>query len=145
MRARAAAVALALAAPPATAQEVLTIEPPTRIPLGTVEEAVPEVQQPQVASAAGALLRALDKITGVVTDFEIASGQTVEIGNLTVTLGDCRYPVANPAGDAFVLVSVRTIATETAIFEGWLIASSPALSALDHPRYDLWALRCRQG
>ena len=28
------------------------------------------------------------------------------------------------------------------LFEGWMIASSPALMALDHPRYDVWALRC---
>jgi hypothetical protein len=32
---------------------------------------------------------------------------------------------------------------ETALFEGWLIASAPALNAMDHPRYDVWALRCR--
>ena len=31
---------------------------------------------------------------------------------------------------------------EKALFDGWMIASSPALSALDHPRYDVWVLRC---
>jgi len=28
------------------------------------------------------------------------------------------------------------------VFKGWMIASSPALNALDHPRYDVWVLRC---
>jgi hypothetical protein len=28
------------------------------------------------------------------------------------------------------------------VFSGWMIASSPALSAMDHPRYDVWILRC---
>ena len=28
------------------------------------------------------------------------------------------------------------------IFDGWMIASSPALNPLDHSRYDVWALRC---
>ena len=28
------------------------------------------------------------------------------------------------------------------IFKGWMFASSPALSALDHPRYDVWVLSC---
>jgi hypothetical protein len=28
------------------------------------------------------------------------------------------------------------------VFSGWMIADSPALSALDHARYDVWILRC---
>jgi hypothetical protein len=28
------------------------------------------------------------------------------------------------------------------VFQGWLIGSAPALHALDHPRYDVWVLRC---
>ncbi|MGB0439332.1 MAG: DUF2155 domain-containing protein [Paracoccaceae bacterium] len=28
------------------------------------------------------------------------------------------------------------------VFEGWIIASSPALNAMDHARYDVWVLRC---
>jgi hypothetical protein len=28
------------------------------------------------------------------------------------------------------------------VFSGWMVASSPALSALDHPRYDVWVLNC---
>jgi len=27
-------------------------------------------------------------------------------------------------------------------FSGWMFADSPALSALDHPRYDLWVINC---
>lgn len=27
-------------------------------------------------------------------------------------------------------------------FSGWMVASSPALSALEHPRYDVQVLRC---
>ena len=28
-------------------------------------------------------------------------------------------------------------------FSGWMVAASPALSALDDPRYDVWLLRCK--
>ncbi|MEM8579848.1 MAG: DUF2155 domain-containing protein, partial [Pseudomonadota bacterium] len=28
------------------------------------------------------------------------------------------------------------------LFEGWMLASSPALMALDHPRYDVWVTAC---
>ena len=27
-------------------------------------------------------------------------------------------------------------------FSGWMFASSPALSAMEHPVYDLWVLDC---
>ena len=29
------------------------------------------------------------------------------------------------------------------VFSGWMIASSPALNALDHARYDVWVMRCK--
>lgn len=61
---------------------------------------------------------------------------------LDVTLSDCRYPTDNPTGDAFAFVTVREKADPAIWFEGWMIASSPALSALDHSRYDVWVLRC---
>ena len=31
---------------------------------------------------------------------------------------------------------------ENRLFAGWMIASAPALSALEHPRYDIWVIRC---
>jgi hypothetical protein len=93
-------------------------------------------------TAQGGVVRVLDKINGTLTDLELASGETAEVGTLTVTMGECRYPAENPSGDAYALVSIRTRADETALFEGWLIATAPALNAMDHPRYDVWALRC---
>ena len=36
--------------------------------------------------------------------------------------------------------AVHTLSALT--FAGWMIADSPALNALDHPRYDVWVLRC---
>ena len=51
---------------------------------------IEEVEQEQVVSADGAVLRALDKISGVVTDLEIQTGESLEYGRLTVELSDCR-------------------------------------------------------
>ena len=28
------------------------------------------------------------------------------------------------------------------VFSGWMYASSPGLSALEHPVYDIWVIRC---
>jgi len=105
-------------------------------------DAIEEVQQPQAAAAAGAVLRGLDKTSGTLTDLEMVNGQTAEYGRLQVTLGECRYPAGNPAGDAYAYLVIRAEGVERPVFEGWMIASSPALNALDHSRYDVWVLRC---
>lgn len=90
----------------------------------------------------GAKLRALDNITQRLTDIEIAVGETVTYERLAITLRDCRYPVDNPASDAFAYLVIRDARDNAPRFSAWMIASSPALSALDHPRYDIWVLRC---
>lgn len=109
--------------------------------------AAPQMATSQGTSVAtgtgtGAVLRTLDKVTGMVSDIEVVSGQTMGYGTLEVTLTECRYPASNPAGDAFAFVVVMDASRRQDIFEGWMIASSPALMALDHARYDVWVLRC---
>ena len=93
-------------------------------------------------SGAGGVIRVLDKINGEVADVELRTGETRQVGRLLISLGDCRYPADNPAGDAFEWLTIRYQGQEEAVFQGWMIASSPALNAMDHPRYDVWALRC---
>jgi hypothetical protein len=100
-------------------------------------------EEAAVAASGGALLRGLDKVSGEVTDLDLSVGETARLGRLSVTLGECRYPVEDPAGDAFAYVRVEAEGMTGPAFEGWMIASSPALSALDHPRYDVWVMRCR--
>jgi hypothetical protein len=102
---------------------------------------VPDRPAEEAASASGGVVRVLDKSSGRVTDLDLPSGETGQVGSLSVTLLDCRYPVSNPAGDAYVLLSIRYRDPDP-VFQGWMIASSPAVSAMDHPRYDVWALRC---
>jgi len=101
-----------------------------------------QVQTP-TSEASGAILRGLDTMTGITKDIAINVGQTETYERLEITLGDCRYPTGNPATDAFAYLTIRDIREDKPRFEGWMIASSPALSALDHPRYDVWVLRCK--
>jgi hypothetical protein len=95
----------------------------------------------EVAVGDGALLRGLDKISGATTDIELRNGATTSFGQLSVTLSECRYPVDDPASNAFAHLSIAGAGGGN-VFDGWMIASSPALSALDDPRYDVWVLRC---
>lgn len=99
-------------------------------------------QNPQAVSGAGAVLRALDKVNGATVDVQVGAGETGELFNLDVALADCRYPAENPTGDAFAYLTIWEKGEVQAVFEGWMIASSPALNALDHSRYDVWVMRC---
>lgn len=95
-----------------------------------------------VSTGSGATLAGLDKLSGKSATLDVKTGQTVALGFLQITLGECRYPSANPSGDAYAWIVVRDQAKEAPVFQGWMIASSPALSALDHARYDVWVKAC---
>lgn len=105
----------------------------------------PAVAQ-DAAVAPAALLRTLDRRTGAVEDVLLEAGGTMRLGRLAITLSECRFPAANPAGDAFAHLVIADTEAETEaappVFSGWMVASSPALNPLDHPRYDVWVLRC---
>ncbi|MDP3195728.1 DUF2155 domain-containing protein [Tabrizicola sp.] len=119
---RALAVFLAMAFP-ASAQEVQ--------PAG-----------PEFSDSQGAELRFLDKLTSETGDVELGVGQAAKFGRLVVQLDSCRFPTGNPASDAEAHLTILEETTNTQLFAGWMLASSPALSALDHPRYDVWVLNC---
>ena len=96
----------------------------------------------EVASASGGVLRALDKISGDTVDLEVATGASTTLGNLQIALVDCRYPVGDPAANAYAALEITETGKPGALFSGWMIASSPALNALEHFRYDVWVIRC---
>jgi hypothetical protein len=103
------------------------------------------VAQSNVKTKSGATvqLRALDTITGLVEDIDLAVGDTTVYERLMISVKECRYPSGNISADAFAYLVIRDVRETLPAFEGWMIASSPALSALEHPRYDVWVLHCK--
>lgn len=95
-----------------------------------------------VSQGSGAELRGLDRLTGELHDYEVPAGGSVQFGSLRISLVECRYPTANPSGDAFAYLLIDNAETGTKAFEGWMIASSPALNPLEHMRYDVWVISC---
>ena len=87
-------------------------------------------------------LRVLDKLTGKITDLDLSAGESQSVGRLTVGLEECRYPADNPTADAFAHMIITDTSATKPVFSGWMLASSPALSALDNARYDVWVLGC---
>lgn len=99
----------------------------------------------EMETAPGGTLRLLDKITGKLVDLPLSTGQAAVQGRLTVQLDECRFPKDNPAADAQAHLTVMEEGRPDPVFSGWMLGSSPALSAMDHPRYDVWVLSCDSG
>ncbi len=100
-------------------------------------------QGQEMVQGATVTLRGLDRIAGETTELRIGAGEQVEYGRLRISLRECRFPAANPASDAFAFLEIEDMRLGERVFEGWMIASSPALNALDHVRYDVWVIGCQ--
>lgn len=103
--------------------------------------AFPAVAQ-DVTNAPSAQLRALDKTSGDTVDIEMRVGEERQLGSLRIVMSECRYPTGNPSGNAYALLEISENGRSGTLFSGWMIASAPALSALEHRRYDVWVIRC---
>jgi hypothetical protein len=93
-----------------------------------------------------ALLQGLDKVTARISTIEAPVGDVVRFGTLEIIARVCdkRPPEEPPESAAFLDIwEVRRGEPPTSVFRGWMFASSPALSALEHPVYDVWVLDCR--
>ena len=93
-----------------------------------------------------AVLRALDKMTARVEELEIPTGQPFKFGTLIITVRACRVtpPEETPEAAAFLEISeFKPGENDTPVFRGWMFASSPALSAMEHPVYDIWVTGCK--
>ena len=93
-------------------------------------------------SARGGVVRWLDKVSGETGDIELSRGQAVQNGRLTIQLDDCRYPSDQSPTEAYAHLTILDALMTEPAFSGWMLASAPALSAMDHSRYDVWILRC---
>lgn len=92
-----------------------------------------------------AILQGLDKVTGRVQKLEAPVGATIHFGTLEIIARTCRKrpPEEQPEAAAFLDIwEIKQGEAAVSLFRGWMFASSPALSALEHPVYDIWVLDC---
>ncbi len=93
-----------------------------------------------------AVLQGLNKVTARVSAIEAPVDGTVLFGTLAITVRTCHKspPEEPPESAAFLEIDdVKPGEQPVELFSGWMFASSPALSALEHPVYDIWVLDCR--
>jgi hypothetical protein len=94
-----------------------------------------------------AVLQGLDKITARTAVLRLPMGEEVDYGTLRLTARACLTtpPTEPPESAVFLEIQVADpgAPTKTA-FSGWMFASSPSLSALEHPVYDVWPIECAE-
>ncbi len=93
-----------------------------------------------------AILQGLDKITARISTIRAPVGQPVRFGMLEITARACdkRPPEEPPESAAYMEIrELRPGEAPARVFAGWMFASSPALSALEHPVYDVSVVDCQ--
>lgn len=92
------------------------------------------------------LIRALDKITARITEVELPEGLEIRFGALAIRARTCksRPPEEQPETFAYLEIDdVKRGDERVRLFNGWMLASSPALNPLEHPVYDVWVISCK--
>lgn len=92
-----------------------------------------------------AALHALDKIAARVSKMWVPVGAVAEFGRLSIDVKACRKrpPEEPPEAAAFLeIVDSGRDGQAVDVFRGWMFASSPSLSAMEHPLYDIWVAGC---
>ena len=91
-------------------------------------------------------VRILDKITAATKTFDLEIGKTVAYGNLRIRPMTCKKtpPIEEPESASFLQIWEKLHeGSDQWVFSGWMFASSPSLSAMEHPVYDVWVTGCR--
>lgn len=103
-------------------------------------EARPSIPQPFVS------LQALNKITARVSELQARVGESARFGALLIEPQTCMVTPPTEAPESAAFLQIKEIlpgsAEERGVFSGWMFASSPGLSAMDHPVYDVWVMSC---
>lgn len=95
-----------------------------------------------------AKLQAMDKITGKVSVIEAPVNAETKFGSFSIVVRACKTRPPEETPDNFAFVDVTDTQQDgkvVNIFKGWMISSSPALNAIEHPIYDVWLLQCMNG
>lgn len=112
----------------------------------------------------GVLIGALDREKGTNVRVRVPVGSQVTYGSLRLKLSACYASNPEDAMESWAYVEVTDMGRqnlnqlavlpqrdrrsmkeankERVIRKGWIIASSPAVTPIDHPTYDMWLVSC---
>lgn len=122
-------------------------------PLGAQQNGVARERVPHTPDVEYqvAILQGLDKITARISPIYATLGLPTYFGTLEIVVRACREtpPTEPPESAAFLEIREVPPAADREreprlLFSGWMFASSPAVSALEHPVYDVWVVDCEE-
>ena len=92
-----------------------------------------------------AVLQGLNKVTARILRIYAPVNQSVSFGTLQVVVRSCSKapPEEPPESAAFIEITEKRLSdAPKRVFSGWMFSSTPALSAMEHPVYDVWVVDC---
>ena len=91
-----------------------------------------------------AKFKLLDKISNKLSEKTIAVNDSDSIGTLSIKVYSCFTEPPDEIPEDYVLIDVKNVFEDKtkSIYKGWMISSSPDVTPLEHPIYDLWLLEC---
>ena len=93
-----------------------------------------------------AILQGLNKITAKTSALKVKVGEKTNFGSLSIEVKKCwkSPPDQNPENKILLKISeVDGDGLDNVIFYGWMFSSSPSISGLEHPIYDIIAISCK--
>ena len=91
------------------------------------------------------VLRGLNKVTGKTSTLNSPVGTTVRFGTLDIAVHRCwrSRPEERPENAALLeVLTLKPGRSPARIFLGWMFSSSPGLSSIEHPVYDITVINC---
>ena len=85
----------------------------------------------------------LDKIRAQPSTLQVKVGQSGTFGTLTVNVRSCATRPPDQPQDSAAFIDVTDSRRQGAVFHGWVLANTPAVSVMEHPVYDLRLATCR--
>lgn len=94
-----------------------------------------------------AVLQGLDKITARTTVIRARVDEEAAFGTLRIRARACLTTPPTEPPESAAFLEIRAVEPDGSLesaFSGWMFASSPSISALEHPVYDVWVIECAE-
>ena len=116
--------------------------------LSDVEEIKPDSDISRFNNVA--VVQALNKTTAKTSIIDLKVGEKISYGSLKIIAHKCWQSPLEQKPENKILLEIFEVKNETSekslekrIFYGWTFSSSPSISGLEHPIYDIIAINCK--
>ena len=91
-----------------------------------------------------ATLKLLDKTSNKVLEKNVKVNSSISLGSLDIKIYSCYSSPPDEVPENYILLEVidKLNDEKEYIYRGWMISSSPDVTPLEHPIYDLWLIDC---